>query len=59
MEVGDDGQAGADQNAQDAEDAGDAEGLFKAAQRALEKAQEQGGDRVEAAAVSLELSPSS
>ena len=35
------------------QDAGDAEGLFKAVQRALEKAQEQGGDRVEAAAISL------
>ena len=35
------------------QDADDAEGLFKAVQRALEKAQEQGGDRVEAAAISL------
>ncbi|HPZ43194.1 MAG TPA: sensor domain-containing diguanylate cyclase [Bacillota bacterium] len=41
------------------QDAGDAEGLFKAAQRALEKAQEQGGDRVETAAVPLKISPSS
>lgn len=34
-------------------DAGDAAGLFKAAQRALEKAKEGGGDRVDSAAVPL------
>lgn len=39
------------------QDAGDAEGLLKSAQRALEKAQGQGGDRVEAAAVVLESPP--
>lgn len=39
------------------QDAGDAEGLLKAVQRALEKAREQGGDRVEAAAASLKVPP--
>ncbi|OPZ75138.1 MAG: Phytochrome-like protein cph2 [Firmicutes bacterium ADurb.Bin456] len=39
------------------QDAGDAEGLLKSLQRALEKAREQGGDRVEAAAASLKVTP--
>ncbi|BAF60938.1 hypothetical membrane protein [Pelotomaculum thermopropionicum SI] len=34
-------------------DAGDAAGLFKAAERALKKAKEKGGDRVETAAVAI------